>query len=233
MNPSQLSIKSWPESERPRERLIKQGVRALSDAELLSILLRTGIPGKDALQLARELLKEHGGWRGLLALGAEDLGRVRGLGPSKAAALLAVAEIAKRQLREDLIGRHFIRDPRSIVDYLYGSLRDCKKEVFKVLFLNKANRILAERDLFEGTVDETAVHVREVVRAALQCHATALVLVHNHPSGRTEPSRDDRLITAKIADACATVAIKVLDHIIVGDNQYFSFREQQQLPVGL
>lgn len=229
MSPIYPSIKSWPESERPRERLLKQGVRALSDAELLAVLLRTGTPGKDALQLARELFTIHGGWRGLLALGADDFGRVRGLGPSKAATLLAVAEIAKRQLREDLIGRHFIRDPRAIVDYLYGSLRDSKKEIFKILFLNKSNRIIAERDLFEGTVDETAVHVREVVRAALQQHATALVLVHNHPSGRIEPSREDRLITAKIAEACSTVAVRVLDHIIIGDNQYFSFREHQQL----
>ena len=219
-------IKSWPESERPRERLIKNGVSSLSDAELLAILLRSGIQGKDAITFARELLSQFGGLRGLLGVGWNELKQIKGLGQAKIATFLAATEIARRQLKQELVGKNFVRDPQSILDYLYSSLRDKKREVFKVLFLNKANRITGEQDLFEGTVDETAIHPREVVKAALERQATALILIHNHPSGRVEPSLEDREITRKLEAACNAVSIKVLDHIIVGDNQYFSFNEQ-------
>jgi DNA repair protein RadC len=219
-------IKSWPETERPRERLIKNGVLSLSDAELLAILLRSGIQGKDAIALARELLSRFGGLRGLLAVGWNELRQVKGLGHAKITTFLAASEIARRQLKQELVGKNFIRDPQSVLDYLYSSLRDKKREVFKVLFLNKANRIIDEQELFEGTVDETAIHPREVVKVALECQATALVLIHNHPSGRVEPSPEDREITRKLEAACAAVSIKILDHIIMGDNQYFSFSEQ-------
>lgn len=219
-------IKSWPEAERPRERLIEHGVQSLSDAELLAILLRSGIQGKDAITLARELLSRFGGLRGLLAVGWPELKPIKGLGQAKITTFLAATEIARRQLRQELVGKNFIRDPQSVLDYLYSSLRDKKREVFKVLFLNKTNRIIDEQDLFEGTVDETAIHPREVVKAALERQATGLILIHNHPSGRVEPSVEDREITRKLEAACAAVSIKVLDHIIVGDNQYFSFSEQ-------
>ena len=222
-------IKSWPETGRPRERLIKNGVSSLSDAELLAILLRSGIQGKDAITLARELLSRFGGLRGLLAVGWNELRQVKGLGHAKITTFLAASEIAKRQLKQELVGKNFVRDPQSVLDYLYSSLRDKKREIFKVLFLNKANRIIDEQDLFEGTVDETAIHPREVVRVALERYATALVLIHNHPSGRVEPSSEDREITRKLEAACAAVSIKILDHIIVGDNQYYSFNEHDLL----
>ena len=222
-------IKSWPETERPRERLIKNGVSSLSDAELLAILLRSGIRGKDAITLARELLSRFGGLRGLLAVGWTELEQVKGLGQAKIATFLAATEIARRQLKQELAGKNFMRNPQSVLDYLYSSLRDKKREVFKVLFLNKANRIIDEQDLFEGTVDETAIHPREVVKAALERHATTLVLIHNHPSGCVEPSLEDREITRKLEAACAAVSIKILDHIIVGDNQHFSFSEHNLL----
>ena len=222
-------LKCWPESERPRERAIRNGVGTLSDAELVAILLRNGVKGKDAVAFARELLVQFGGLRGLLALEGRDLIRVKGLGPAKAAALLAATEIAKRRLKEDLLLKSVVRDPQSVIEYLYSSLRDKKKEIFKILFLNKANRIIGEEDLFEGTVDETAIHPREVVKAALEHHATALILVHNHPSGRVQPSPEDRQITSKLQSACRTVSIQILDHVIVGDNQYFSFNEHQLL----
>ncbi len=154
-------IKTWPKEERPRERLLKKGVGVLSDAELLAVLLRNGIRGKDAIQLARELISTFGGWRGLMAADPAELGRVKGLGAAKIAALLSAAEIARRHLREGLIGKNYMRDPQAVVDYLYSSLRDRKTEVFKVFFLNKANRVTDEVDLFHGTVDETAVHCRE------------------------------------------------------------------------
>jgi DNA repair protein RadC len=218
-------IKSWPPAERPRERLLHHGAASLSDAELIAILLRTGVPGKDAIGFSRELIARYEGLRGLLSVNFAELRKVKGLGGAKIAALLAATEIAKRQLKEELTGKNLIRDPEAVIDYLKTVLRDRKREVFKVLFLNKANRVLQEKDLFEGTVDETAVHPREVVKAALECYATSLILVHNHPSGRTEPSAEDRAITGKLQAACGAVSIKILDHIIIGDNRYFSFRE--------
>lgn len=218
-------IKSWPEAERPRERLLQNGVEFLSDAELLAILFRSGIQGKDALSLSRELLSQFGGLRGLLSVGFSELKQIKGLGEAKIATLLSATEIVRRKLKEDLVGKNFIRDPESVVQYLYASLRDKKKEIFKVLFLNKANRIIGEQDLFEGTIDETAIHTREVIKTALDRHASSIILVHNHPSGRIEPSSEDKEITRKIQMACASVSIKVLDHLIVGDNQYFSFQE--------
>jgi len=220
-----MTIKSWPQSERPRERLVQNGVSSLSDAELLAILLRSGIRGKDVITLSRELLSQFGGLRGLLSIEYNELAKIKGLGQAKAATLLAATEIVKRKLKEDLIGKDFIRDPESVVDYLYASIRDRKKEIFKILFLDKANRITGEQDLFEGTVDQTAIHTREVVKAALDRHASSIILVHNHPSGRTEPSLEDREMTQKLVAACSAVSIKILDHIIVGDNRYFSFQE--------
>ena len=223
----QNGIKGWPASERPREKLFRSGAEALSDADLVALLLRNGLKGKDAVALGRELIGCFGSLRALLAAGAAELQAVKGLGSAKVASLLAVSEMAKRQLREEICGKNYARDPEAVVLYLTASLRDLKKEIFKVLFLNKANRILEEKDLFHGTVDETAVHPREVVKAALELHATAVILVHNHPSGRIQPSPEDREITRRIQLACRTVGIKVLDHIIVGDNQYFSFNEHQ------
>ncbi|MBI3307622.1 MAG: DNA repair protein RadC [Candidatus Omnitrophica bacterium] len=224
-----MSIKSWPNQEKPRERLAQQGPDVLSEAELLAILLRSGIRGKDATALAREMLQTFGGLRGLLTAGAAGLQKIKGLGPAKIATLLAASEIAKRQLKSEMIGKNVIRDPQSVLNYLTLSLRDLKREVFKVLFLNKGNRIMCEKDLFEGTVDEAAVHPREVVKAALEQHATSLILVHNHPSGRIDPSPEDREITRKLQAACATISVRILDHIIIGDNQYFSFNEHQIL----
>jgi len=221
-----VSINHWPKRERPRERLLAEGAKVLSDAELLAVLLRNGIKGKDAVVLGRELLAKHGGLRGFLSLEANALKGEKGLGQAKVATLLAANEIARRALREDLIGKNVVRDPESVIEYLYATMRDRKREVFKVLFLNKANQIIDEADLFEGTVDEAAVHPRELVKAALDRHATAIILVHNHPSGRTEPSAEDRAITAKLQTACSVVSIKVLDHVIVGDNSCFSFREK-------
>ena len=223
------SIKSWPKSERPREKLAASGTGALSDAELVAILLRTGIKGKDAIAMARELLTQFGGLRGLLSIDLNELQKIKGLGAAKIAALISATEIARRQLKEEIVGKNILRDPKSVMDYLYSSLRDRKREVFKVIYLNKANCIIAEEDLFEGTVDETAVHPREVVRSALAKSATGIVLVHNHPSGRAVPSREDQEMTRRIQSLTTPLGIKVLDHIIVGDNQYFSFNEQNLL----
>ena len=224
-----MSIKTWPTQEQPRERLIERGADSLSEAELLAILLRSGIRGKDVVSLAREMLQASGGLRGLLALHPNELKKIKGLGPAKIATLLAVSEMAKRQLKAEMIRKNVVRDPQSVLNYLTLSLRDAKREIFKVLFLDKGNRIIHEENLFEGTVDEAAVHPREVVKAALGYHATAVILVHNHPSGRVQPSPEDREITRKLQAACSTISVRILDHIIIGDNQYFSFNEHQML----
>lgn len=212
--------------EKPRERLSRCGETSLSEAELIALLIRQGCAGKNGIALSQEILERFSGLRGVFSAGYEELLQVRGLGPAKTSALLAARELAKRYLREGIQDAKYVKDPRMLLDYLWFSLRDQPREIFKVIFLNKANRIIADEDMFSGTVDETAVHPREILRRALHYHATALILVHNHPSGKIQPSRDDHLITRKLKDICENVNIKILDHIIVGDNQYFSFSEQ-------
>lgn len=220
------SIKQWPEHERPRERLLSQGPSGLSDAELVAILLRSGTPGKDAVSFARELLQACGGLRGLVKENLLQPESFKGLGPAKKASLAAATEIARRQLREEITGKNVVSDPEAVMNYLLCSLRDRKREVFKILLLDKGNRVLKEADLFEGTLDQTFVYPREIVREALAAHAAAVILVHNHPSGRTEPSAEDRHMTEKIKAACETVGVKVLDHVIVGHNRFFSFKAE-------
>ena len=223
------SIREWPEGERPREKLMQKGAEALSDAELLAVLFGHGTRGQDVVSFSRNLLLQFGGLRGILVQQAAVLGKVKGLGLAKTAMLFAVREIGLRQLREKMMGQNFIRSPQAVTDYLTAALRDQKREIFKVLFLDKGLRIIGERDLFYGTIDEAAVHPREIVKAALEFHASSIVLVHNHPSGKVEPSREDYEITQKIKAACQTVSIRVLDHIIIGENQYFSFSERNSL----
>jgi len=199
------------------------GIRSLSDAELLALVLRHGIPGKNVIIYAQELLSEHGGLRGLMNLEYQQLERIKGLGQARISTLLAINEIAKRQLREEIIGKNYVQDPESVMNYLYLSLRDKKREVVKIIFLNKANRIIKDYDIFQGTVDESVIHPREILRMALDVSATGLVVVHNHPSGRVQPSLADRSITRKIQQACLMFNVSLLDHLIIGDNQYFSF----------
>jgi DNA repair protein RadC len=223
------SIRDWPATERPREKLLQKGPESLSDAELLAVLFGRGVRGQDVISFSRNLLLQFGGLRGILTQPPALLAKVKGLGLARTAMIFAVREIGLRQLREKMIGQNFVRSPQAVTDYLTAALRDQKREVFKVLFLDKGLRIMGERDLFLGTIDEAAVHPREIVKAALEFHASSLVLVHNHPSGKVEPSREDYEITQKIKAACQTVSIRVLDHIIIGENQYFSFSERNSL----
>ena len=216
-----LSVRDWPESERPAVRAMEKGIEALSDAEILSLILKKCTYEQTEVGVALELLNKAGGLRQLFDL--------RDLPESQQVVLQAVREVGRRVLKQGMIGQNFIRSPQAVTDYLLASLRDLKREVFKVLFLDKALRIIGERDLFFGTVDEAAVHPREIVKAALEFNASNLVLTHNHPSGKVEPSREDYEITQKIKAACQTVSIRVLDHIIIGENQHFSFSERSQL----
>jgi len=216
-----LSVKDWPESERPAVRAMEKGIDALSDAELLSLILKKCTYEQTEVGVALELLNKAGGLRQLFDL--------RDLPDSQQVVLQAVREIGRRVLKQGMLGQNFVRSPQAVTDYLTASLRDLKREVFKVIFLDKGLKILGEKDMFFGTVDEAAVHPREVVREALFKNASSLVLVHNHPSGKVEPSREDYEITQKIKAACQTVSIRILDHIIIGENQYFSFSERSQI----
>ena len=216
-----LSVKDWPESERPAVRAMEKGIEALSDAELLSLILKKCTYEQTEVGVALDLLNKAGGLRQLFDL--------RDLPESQQVALQAVREIGRRVLKQGMIGQNFVRSPQAVTDYLTASLRDLKREVFKVIFLDKALKILGETDMFFGTVDEAAVHPREIVRESILQNASSLVLVHNHPSGKVEPSREDYEITQKIKAACQTVSVRVLDHIIIGENQYFSFSERSQL----
>lgn len=220
------SLKNCPESERPRERLLAQGARALSDAELLAILFRTGFKGMDVLTLSRNLLAECGGFSKIFSMDTELLFKKKGLGSSKISLLRAIGEITRRQMFENLQKGDCVSEPAGVAAYLKMSLRSKDREVFKVLFLDKANRIKEDADLFTGTVDQAAVYPREIVRKALLLQAVAVILAHNHPSGRLEPSPEDIQVTSKIVSACQTVSVKVLDHIIVGGDGYFSFAEK-------
>lgn len=222
-------VKDWPKSERPRERLLSQGPGALSDAELLAVILRNGVQGKDVTVLARELLAQFGGMRGLLSADHTELQKVKGLGQAKVTALVAITEMAKRCLRQDLMEGSFLRDPSAVVDYLSLGLRDKTVEVLKVIFLDKANRVVGEEDFPGGDTDKALVNVRAVMRRAVEKSAVGIILAHNHPSGKVEPSKEDRVLTEELKQMGQRLSINVLDHLIIGDNRSYSFKEHGDL----
>jgi len=211
------SIKDWPLRERPRERLARGGPQHLSDAELLAVMFGRGIAGLSALELARQLLSRFGGIRGLLNAEGAELQAQHGMGPGKSALLTAVRECCCRYMGEKLAPGQVIGSPGDSQEFLLARLRDRPHEVFCCLFLDNRHRVLAFEELFRGTIDNTTVYPREVVRQALQRNAAALILAHNHPSGVPEPSEADRLITRRIRDALDLVDVRLLDHFVVGD----------------
>ncbi|MCS6945398.1 MAG: DNA repair protein RadC [Sutterellaceae bacterium] len=222
-----MAIKDWPESERPRERLLTHGPGALSEAELLAICLRVGTAGQDALQLAREALQRFDGLNGLLAAPRHEVESLRGFGPAKYALLAAVVELVRRALREQLRARRVLDSPAAVRDYLRLALSHTPHEVFFALFLDAQNRLIADRELFRGTLTQTSVYPREIVKEALAHNAAAVIFAHNHPSGLAQPSRADELLTRALREALALVDVRVLDHIIVaGADATFSFAER-------
>ncbi len=221
-----MAISEWPEHERPREKLLQRGPAALSDAELLAIFLRTGVPGKTAVDVARELLARFGTLRELLAAGPEEVCEVSGLGKTKYVQLQASLEIGRRFLAEKLKRVVTLGSTRDTRDFLQAQLRDRKNEVFCVLFLDNRHRVQAFEELFQGTLNGTAVYPREVVKRALKHNAAAVILVHNHPSGVAEPSRADELLTSRLKEALNLVDIRLLDHLVVGDGETVSFSER-------
>ena len=221
-----MPITDWPIAERPREKLLTRGPESLSDAELLAIFLRTGVNGKTAVDVARELLGAHGGLRPLLTAGREALCGTPGLGDAKYAQLMAALEIGRRHLGETLARGAALGSARDTKDYLQARLRDLDREVFCALFLDNRHRVLAFEELFSGTLNGTAVYPREVVRSALRHNAAAVIFAHNHPSGVAEPSRADEVLTTRLRDALQLVEVRVLDHLVVGDGEMVSFSER-------
>ncbi len=221
-----MPIDDWPATERPRERLQALGPGALSDAELLAIVLGTGAAGATALDLAHALLARFRTLRNLLGASREQACEVRGLGPARWCQLQAAAEIVRRNLRESLDRADALTSPAVTRDYLRARLRDLPHEVFCCLFLDNRNRVISFEELFRGTIDGASVHPREVVKTALQRNAAAVILAHNHPSGVAEPSQADEIITRRLRDALCLVDIRVLDHIVIGEGECVSFAER-------
>ena len=232
------SLKDLPTDAQPREKLLARGAQALADAELLAILLRTGIVGKGVLQLAQELLDPpasdgsggvgggFGGIGGLLQASSSDLSRIKGLGPAKCAELIAVMELARRALAQQLRTREVFDSPDAVKHYLQLHLAHKPHEVFAVLFLDSQHRLLALEELFRGTLTQTSVYPREVVLRALHHQAAAVVLAHNHPSGSVQPSRADEALTQTLKTTLALVDVRVLDHFIVAPGQALSMAEK-------
>ena len=221
-----MAIRDWPAADRPREKLLTKGAQALSEAELLAIFLRTGVKGRSALDLARQMLKDFGSLRALLAADQKTLCELPGMGPAKYAQLQAGLEMARRHLGENLERGKPLGDPAATRAWLKAKLRDVPHEVFACLYLDNRHRVIAFEELFRGTIDGASVHPREVVRAALKHNAAALIFAHNHPSGVAEPSDADRRLTERLKDALGLVDIRVLDHFVVGDGEVASFAER-------
>ena len=220
-----MAISDWPLGERPRERLLASGAAVLSDAELLAVLLRTGVAGKSAVQLARELLARFGGVAGLLGAGKALL-EVKGLGAAKSAQLSAAVELARRSLQEDLKSGTVLTSPGGVRDYLRLTLAAREHEVFMCIWLDAQHRVLKLQEMFRGTLTQTSVYPREIVKAALTANAAAVILAHNHPSGVAQPSQADELLTRNLTEALALVEVKVLDHFIVAGSHALSFAER-------
>jgi DNA repair protein RadC len=220
-----MTIRHWPRAERPREKLLERGAAALSDAELLAVLLGSGTRGHSAVELARELIAHFGSLRHLLnAEAARSLAQA-GIGPARYALLQAALELARRQLRETLNSGPALAAPEVTRNFLLAQLRDRPYEVFCCLFLDNRHRLIAFEELFRGTIDRAGVHPREVLRQTLLHNAAAVIFAHNHPSGVLEPSQADELITRRLKEALALMDVRVLDHFIIGDGGCFSFSE--------
>jgi len=217
------SIYNWPEDERPRERLIKFGADKLSDTELLAILLRLGSKGQSAVDMARELINQFVTFRNIDAKSFTELKKIKGLGIAKIAQVKAGIEIGKRFLKEKSLPKIKIKTTKDIVDYFMPYMRDTKREIFKVVLLDGKNKIIKDVTISEGTLNKGIVHPREVIKEAITEAASALILLHNHPSGEPEPSQEDIEITNRLISACEVVGIRVLDHVILGDDRYYSF----------
>ena len=220
-----MSIRDWPAAERPREKLLERGAASLSDAELLAIFLRTGVRGRSAVDLARYLLQQFGSLRALLEADLRRFSTEPGLGPAKFTQLQAVMEMARRHLAERLRRDSVLESPQAVKDYLKAELRHEPHEVFGCLFLDSKHRVLAFEVLFRGSIDSASVYPRQVIKRSLAHNAAALILCHNHPSGVSDPSQSDVILTRRLKTALELVDVRVLDHFIIGDGEPLSMVE--------
>ena len=221
-----MAINHWPACEQPRERLLKVGSSALSDAELLAIFLRTGCAGRSAVDLARDLMAEFGSLNALLEAPQTEVCQLPGIGPTKYIQLQAIKELGLRLTREELQDPESMRSSDQVGNYLCQRIGSYQREVFALLLLDNQHRLLQFLELFQGTIDSASVHPREVVKVALQYNAAAVILAHNHPSGVAEPSRSDRLLTNTLSSALDLVGVRVIDHLVVGRKQWVSFADR-------
>jgi DNA repair protein RadC len=224
---SERWVSYWPKSEQPRERLMAQGPGVLSDAELLAIFLRVGVKGMSVLDLSRLLLDKFEGLRGLFKASAEDLRKIKGMGIAKIATLQAIAALNERWFEEKVKNRDFIECSNDVLKLLQQKHRDLDQEIFSVVFLDTKHRVLATEEMFRGTINTASVFPREIVKRALELGAAAVIAVHNHPSGNPEPSSEDRRVAEDLNKACQLMELSLLDHIIVGSNNYFSFADKR------
>lgn len=220
------TVRHWPAAERPRERLLSQGPQSLSEAELLAIFLRIGVPGRSVLDLARDALDRFGSLNGLLGAPRVEVEAMRGFGPAKYAQLQAVIELARRALHEDVRRAEVLDSPGRVREYLRLTIGRLPHEVFAALFLDAQNRLIKDETLFRGSLTQTSVYPREVVKQALRHNAAAVIFAHNHPSGLAEPSRADELLTRSLREALQLVDVRVLDHIVVAGTASVSFAER-------
>ncbi|SDU13668.1 RadC family protein [Nitrosomonas ureae] len=220
-----MAITNWPISERPREKLLQKGASTLSDTELLAIFLRTGISGKSAVDLARELLLHFGSLTNVFAASQSNFCQLPGMGIAKYAQLQAVLEMARRTLDEELRGGNAMNSPKLVRDFLRLSLANKQHEVFIGIFLDAKNHAIATEELFSGTLTQASVYPREIIKRALYHNAAAIIFAHNHPSGIAEPSHADKVLTQSLKQALSLVDVKVLDHFIIGNGTALSFAE--------
>ena len=221
-----MLLKDLPADARPREKLLARGPQALADAELVALLLRTGVKGDSVLGLAQRLLDDFGGLTGLLRADPQALRRIKGLGPAKLAQVSAVLELARRSLGQQMAERPVLDKVDNVKDYLRLQLGGRGHEVFAVLFLDAQHRLIQMEEMFRGSLTQASVYPREVLKRALQLHAAAVILAHNHPSGSATPSRSDEALTQTLQSALAMIDVRVLDHLVVGDNEVISFVER-------
>jgi len=222
-------IPDWPKEERPRERLLKYGPEVLSEAELLGILLRTGNEEGTSVDLARHLLERFDGLRGVDKQPAVELCKIKGIGIAKAAQIKAALELSKRLAQEKWHVRDRVHCSEDVYRRVHLRMRDLGREEFRVIYLTARNDVIAEEKLFEGSLSESVVSPREIILTAIQYTAASIILLHNHPSGDPQPSREDRMVTEKIKRACKLVDVQVLDHIIIGKDKYYSFADERLL----
>ncbi len=220
-----LSIRHWPEDDRPREKLLKHGEQVLSNAELLAILIRTGTAGKSAIDLGRELLNKFKSLRAMSGVDVSEFKEISGLKDAKIAQLKAAIELGRRMMSEEKAFQGVVKSSADVVDFLMPLMRDLKKEVFKILLLDKGNHVSEVIDIDVGTVDRVNPSVRDILMTALKYQSPSMILTHNHPSGNTEPSEADKRLTKDLVKVALAMELRIFDHVIIGENSYFSFAD--------